>query len=511
MFRILPATKDTYITNRVIRNTFRATDTNVGQAGTLDLFKLAGESNFIADGPFISGTTEPIELSRILIKFDLNPLRALTGSILDITHPSFKCMLQMYDVLGGQTLPSNFRVIAFPLSKSFDEGVGMDVIAFEDIGATNYITASVSGDMAVTWSQSGANAQGFIGQQNIDVMTGSAAVGNVFATQLFETGAEDLSIDVTKIVSATLVGLLPDHGFRISFSGTQETDGRTRFVKRFATRHSTNTRIRPRIFATFDDSIQDNSQNFYFDVSGSLFLNSFIRGQPANIVSGSALTQITGSDSLIVTLTSGSVSGTFTKSVFASQHQIGNNYITGIYSASFAIPSNNNLLSGAIINYGSATFDVAWGSIDGTVPFHSSTLVIQALQRTSFLQLPEGLKVSITNMRDVYKSSESVRFRVYAQDDGFNFIFSKLPIEEPSVVFDKMFYQIIDTNSDEIIVPFDTMTNSTKLSTDSDGMFFDIYMGDLQSGRTYAIDLLLIEGGTQQIFEHVRGSFQVDM
>ena len=62
MYRILTASKDTYITNKIINNSFRATDANVGQAGTLDLFKLYAESVTGSD-------TTPIELSRILIKF----------------------------------------------------------------------------------------------------------------------------------------------------------------------------------------------------------------------------------------------------------------------------------------------------------------------------------------------------------------------------------------------------------------------------------------------------------
>ena len=44
MFRRLKATKDTYITNKIIKNDFRATDANVGEAATLDLFKLYNEN-----------------------------------------------------------------------------------------------------------------------------------------------------------------------------------------------------------------------------------------------------------------------------------------------------------------------------------------------------------------------------------------------------------------------------------------------------------------------------------
>lgn len=511
MFRILSASKDTYITNRIIRNSFRASDANTGQAGTLDLFKLADESTFTSEGPFNVGTTdEPIELSRLLLQFDMGILKALTSSILDLDHSSFNCTLQLFDVLGGQTLPSNFKLILYPLSKSFDEGVGRDVIAFEDIDVANFVTASYSGDTVVTWSQSGANDLGYLGQESIDVFTSSADLGDLFVVQTFADGNEDLSMDVTTLVSATLTQQIPDCGFRISFSGTQETDDRTRFVKRFVSRHSTNTRLRPRIIAKFDDSIQDHSRNFEFDVSGTLFLNNFHRGQPANIVSGSTLTEITGASSLYVMLKSGSDSGSYTKSILAGQHKVGNNFITGVYSASFAIPSNAALLSGSIINYGSATFDVDWKSLDENVPFLSSSIVIRSPNRTALNHTPERLKVSITNLRESYKTTERVRFRVFVQDEGYDFTFTKSPVEMPSRIFDKMYYRIVDTCCNEIVVPFDTATNSTRLSTDSEGMFFDVFMSDLDVGKMYAFDLLVNDAGVQQIFEQVVGSFRID-
>jgi hypothetical protein len=56
------ASKDTYITNKIIDSSYRAVDANVGQAGTLDLFKLYNENK-------LNGEEELTELSRILVKF----------------------------------------------------------------------------------------------------------------------------------------------------------------------------------------------------------------------------------------------------------------------------------------------------------------------------------------------------------------------------------------------------------------------------------------------------------
>ena len=164
MFMILTASADTYITNKIIGNKLRATDANVGRAGTLDLFKLYNESS-------ISGTEEPIELSRLLVKFDLSPLQALTSTILDPNSTSFQAKLQLFDILGGQTNPSNYNVIAFPLSQSFDEGRGRDIAQFSDLDRANFLTASYAAGVNNEWFISGANAQGLLGSNDIDIIS----------------------------------------------------------------------------------------------------------------------------------------------------------------------------------------------------------------------------------------------------------------------------------------------------------------------------------------------------
>ena len=55
----LTASSDTYITNKIINNSFSASDANVGRAGTIDLFKLYNESSFTGlaeTSPVLSAT-----------------------------------------------------------------------------------------------------------------------------------------------------------------------------------------------------------------------------------------------------------------------------------------------------------------------------------------------------------------------------------------------------------------------------------------------------------------------
>ena len=125
-------------------------------------------------------------------------------------------------------------------------------------------------------------------------------------------------------------------------------------------------------------AIIDSHESFFFGISGSIFLNNFHRGQPANLLSGSVdagghvdLDGISGSNCMYVTLTSGSpstASSYFKRVLTASQHKVGNNFVTGVYSASFTITEYlTATLREHLKGQDSAVFVETWGSLDGTV------------------------------------------------------------------------------------------------------------------------------------------------
>ncbi len=200
MFRVLKTDKDTYITNKYI-DSIAAKSGNVGTAGTMDLFKLYGVT-------IVNGIAQT-ELSRALIHFDLNPLRDLvTAGKIDITHPSFKCQLSLNDVYGGQTTPNNFTVDIFPLSASFDEGLGKDTAYYVDTDVANFFSASRNSK----WLGEGCTLTCFSTGSG-DYITSSITIADTKISQTFLTGEEDLFVDVTRIVSATIKGDLPDSGY----------------------------------------------------------------------------------------------------------------------------------------------------------------------------------------------------------------------------------------------------------------------------------------------------------
>lgn len=509
MYRKLLCDKDAYITDRVIQGT-RHSLANTGQASSIDLFKVYGINK--------SSSIDLNEISRGLIRFDLNPLRELTGSILNIRHSSFKCIMNLKDVNGGQTTPSNFSIVVHALSQSFDEGIGKDVVFFNDIDAVNFITASYNSQtgQATTWFLSGANAGGLLGSNNIDIITsGNLSDGQGVRTlafsQSFGTGIEDLNIDITTLISATLSNQIPDYGFRIAFSGSQENDLKTRFVKRFASRHVSDQSFQPRLIVKYNDSILDNQKDFYFDVSGSLFLYNYDHDGPSNLVSGSNLANITGANSLLLHLITDKSGGLYTTTITASQHTIGSQAITGIYSASFAVPSNDASIKYRIPLSSSLTYTQIWASLDDTVGyFTGSDFKISPQPRGIASMTPRNLILNIINVKSIYKSTDRVRFRVFCQDIDDDIVAKKIPVERDSIILHRAYYSIRDFYTNEIAIPFETVLNATRLSTDGDGMYFDIFMSDLDIGRSYTVDILSKDGNIDQKYKNVGPKFRVE-
>ncbi len=514
MYRILSASKDTYITNKISNKTFRVTDANVGQAGTLDLFKIYNETK-------ISGSTDPqTEISRILLKFDLTPVTTMQSEgKIDINSNSFKCFIKLHDVYGGQTTPTNYNLIVFPLSQSFDEGNGFDVSSFRDIGVVNFVTASVSSGNAIVWNSPGALASGSLRDPSIDVivsgsLSGPAGTSNVSLSPVvhIESEEEDLLVDVTTIVSGTVTGQIPDHGFLVAYSGSFETNNSTYFVKRFASRNAQNTAIRPKLIVKYDDSIQDNHEDFIFDSTGSLYLNNFHQGVASNIVSTTAGDTLAGANVMKLRITTGS----FSKTLNVSQAVRGINRLTGVYSSSFAISRydtsdvNGDNLKKHIETSGSIKFDEIWTKSDNTVAYHSSSLTVHKNLRTAFDHFQQNLLVTVTNLRDSYKTGDVIKLRVFSEDRDRSVVFKKLPIENKSQIFHQMYYRVRDFQSGDILIDFDTVDGSTKLSTDSRGMYFEFYVDSLPKGRTYVFDFLVKKAGFDTIITDAASKFRVE-
>lgn len=502
MFRRFDAKKDTYITNKIISGQ-RQTGSNVGAAGTLDLFKIYGQ--------YQSGSTYLTELSRLLVQFDIESLKNdFTSNKIDITDPSFQCLLELKDVYGGQSNPSEFNLRVHPLARSWNEGKGLDVIYFQDYSTANFTTASLTTGVFSPWFASGANASGSVGTSNIDVydtLNFGTSSFDMFVDQYFDEGTEDLLVDVTNIMSATLTNQIADNGFRISFHPNEELDSQTRFVKRFGSRQSIDPSIRPKLIVKYDDSEENDRTDFRFDVPGTIFLKNQTRGNSMNLLSGTSLSELTGSNCLLLNL---ELSGVYSQSISASQRIINGVLQTGEYYCSFILPASGNpVLLNKINVSGSLVFQERWTSIDKTIVFASSSIEIKRQDAFSSEKRPKRYVVSVPGVSPEYEYGEVERFRVFIQDFSKPYVKSLRVSQKSKTVILNSYYSVRDAQNNKLIIPFDNIKNSTKLSSDGEFLFFDLYTDALIPGGSYVIDIMIEDGSESEIIRDASSIFRI--
>lgn len=486
MILIASSSSDTYITNKII-DSKTAVSGNVGRAGTLDLFKLYNESTNVANAT---------EISRLLIKFDMSTAALLTSSTLKISDPTFNAKIKLRNISAGQPVPSNFTVRVFPLAVPFSEGFGRDVISFADVDSSNFLSRS-NGSL---WNSSGAFASGTIGDANVDYyISGNLLDGNgvvsLGSTQTFDIGTEDLIVDVTKVVSATIAGIIPDYGFRISFVDSQEKDSVTRFVKRFASRHVTQQSLRPSLTIQCDDSIVDNHSSSYFNVSSSLYVENIVRGSYSNFVSGSSLTQVTGSNSVLVKLSTGS----FSKYVTGSQLKLGS-FITGTYVANVAFYSGDEsvitgslTIKSALAASGSITFSETWSSFDQTMTYYSDFVTFESYQASTKSGGVRKLRSSMLSTATTAQRGQSLKIRAAFYDDYDQNRSAKFAYEPSPLITTECKIRVRDTISGELV--FDFSDSGSKMSTDTLSNYYTLNTGGLPVGVPLALEFQITAAG----------------
>jgi len=512
MRRILPCIQDAYVTSKIVQGS-RVYDSNTGQAGTLDLYKLFDET-------FLSGTVAPVEISRGLLKFDLSSI-----SSSNLTQPNFKCFLRLSDIYSGHPVPSNYTLSLAPLARSFQEGRGIDVIGYRDIDATNWLSSSVGN----LWASGGVMASGTLGTSDLDYYvsgTLSPSIGSVplWVTQSFARGDENLCMDVTTLVSGVVAGVIPDYGFRLSYTPSEEENETTYFVKRFSTRHTRDHLTHPRIDLHFDDSTTDTSLNAYFNRQNKIYIFNRPFGTNEDFYSGSF--PMSGSSPLMLTLVGSKSINVLTTSysdthkanvtyysssfVYFSSSFTGSREQEGIYYATFSLDSNSDYLKSFLANDEKASFLPLWQSLDRTVTFTSASyLTIKKMIGTASNVAERNFMMNIINLKYQYSKNEIVRFRVFVQDFNTDLRHNMIPVELASEVYANMHWRLKVPYSQQIAIPFDTVYNGTKLSSDGEGMYFDMHMEDLEINQMYELEFLIRENNRDYLILNQGFSFKV--
>jgi len=498
------ASADTTITNAYKPNLVnKGTGSNMGAADSLQIFSIYGRASSSA-GIFTS-----IEKSRVLINFPIGDIRADRNSGVIPASGNVSFHLRMYNARTPFTLPKEYTLVVNPVSRSWQEGSGMDMDSYIDTGYANWIAASSAsvGGAITNWTTEGG-----------DYHNSGYVSGNILPpeyTQYFEKGNEDLNIDISTTVEewmASNKGATTNYGMGIMLTASQEDGGEKKsyYIKKFFSRTSEFFFKRPVIEARWDDSKKDDRGDFYLssalapaaDNLNRLYLYNFIRGKLRDIPS------VGTGGSLFVSLYSGTTG--------PSSHRTGGGKLnlpagggvssagsvnitaswvsTGIYSASFATTSS---VSSSSTEY---LYDV-WHS-PGVVEYFTGSGISAKTIQASNIQPANDWVTTITNLRPSYKRVEHPRFRVFTRQQNWNpTIYSKATTAiEPQILRDA-YYKVYRIYDNTTVVEYGTGSiKYTQLSYDASGSYFDLKMNLLEAGYAYGIKIMSLNDGVT--YEH---------
>jgi len=450
------ATKDNTITNAFESSlSTRATGSNMGQADSLEIFKIYGQA-----------TTSSSELSRAIIQFDTTEISSSRDAGMLPASGSVNFYLNMFNAKTPFTVPNDFTLLIQPVSRSWTEGRGLDMETYKDYGVSNW----VSGTDGTAWTEEGG-----------DYISGSGY--NKTAT--FISGIEDLSVDVTNIVEDWISGSLNNFGFGVRLSGSAETNTTTYYTKKFFARSSEFFFQRPTIEARWDSSIKDQRADFYASSSllstdnlQEIYLYNSFRGSLQNIPT-------VGTGAIYVQLFDAASGGNNLSAGVSVSYPITGGFVdTGIYSASFDLDTTL-----------STVYD-RWFDSTLTTCFFTGTLNIKSNTAQSNTK-KEPLVLTVANLEDQYSRAEtSTRVRLFTRKRNWDptiYTVANSTIENYFV--DNMYYKVKRLIDQKDIVQYGTgSVQYTLLSYDDQGSYFDFDFSSLEAGYAYEFKFIIKEG-----------------
>lgn len=434
-------TKDNTITNATINGTAK-TGSNQGRSEVLDLFYLPQASSSVSYGK-----------SRILLQFDVSQLSSSVASGL-IPSSSVEYRLKLKSAEHSESLPESFDIEICPVSRSWDEGSGLSNYdeQLKHSGFSNWNNAT----SIQTWS-----------------LTGSDFLTTVTASQHFDTGEEDLDVDISSIVYAWLTGGLVNNGLVLKYPSVYENGNNELFIKKFFSRHSHVPERIPRLEARWDNTVyQDDRNNVAYSKSSNLFYYRSINGQYEN-----------ASNELFVNIVNSS--GTVFQTLTASLKE------TGVYCA-----------SGVLLNFTSSvrTYNDVWFS--GSSQYYTGSFSPFFSTGSNSLQIGD-LVVNITNLKSQYFQDENAFIRVFARPKDYKPAIKKSgSLDVYPIYLRDSYYEISNAETEEVLVPFSTGSNKfTKLSYDKDGNYFRFNFQNLPKYGLYKIRILVNYNSEKNIFD----------
>jgi len=395
---------------------------------------------------------------------------------------------------GGATSNANIAT-AIAASITATTNAGFTAVVTDSTKVTvTQTTAGTIGDKDNTDSVNGVTVANFTGGANVEGGSYIDSAEYTF-TQSFDSGFENLEVDVSHLVEDWVSGDLSNHGFGVRLTAANETEEQSYYTKMFFARGSQFFHKRPIIEARWDDSKKDNRGDFFLSSSlvpasdnlMNLYLYNVVRGQLKDIPA-------IGTGNIFVNIYSGSTAPTGNKLSLPFGGGVnspdtltitGSHVETGIYSCSFAYASSSI----------TKIFDV-WNK-DG-IEYHTGSAVTVQTFNSQNYNFDQRYVSKVTNLRAVYNQGEKVRFRLYTrQKDWSPTIYTVANNEIETSIIDNTYYRFTRVSDNLEVIPFGTGSlNHTRLSYDASGSYFDLEMNLFDSDTVYELSFSYLINGS---------------
>ena len=446
---------DTTISNAFKANLAnRGVSGNMGLSDILEVFSIYGQANASSS-----------ELSRVLVQFPVADIISDRSSGLIPASGSISWYLKLYNAKHSQTLPKDFTLVVNQISSSWNEGYGLDMEEYSDIGTSNWINRASSSIGTSSWSAQGGDYY-----------------SSPTATQDFDTGIENLIVDVSPLVEQWMNGTKPNYGFGVRLSSSQEQLAASYYTKKFFARGSEFFFHRPVLEARWNSVRRDNRGSFFASSSlasaadnlNTIYLYNVVRGRLKDIPSIS-----TGSIYVkLYTTADNSVNVVATP----NNPVTGGWYSTGIYTASFALNTTE-----------SQVYD-RWLNSSLSTCFHTGSIDVISLEAEDY-NPTNNYVVSLVNLKPSYDVSEQARFRFFVRRKDWNpTIYTVATSDVPSEIIESASFKVVRVSDNLDVVPYGTGSNQhTGLSYDISGSYFDLDMKILEKDYMYQIKLAIYD------------------
>ena len=450
------ANKDNTITNASkFGGTTRATGSNMGLADSVEIFKLYGNI-----------TTSSVEQSRALFEFDTAEINTARTNGQIPASGSVSFYLNLFNAKTPFTTPRNVDLIVQTVSREWDEGRGMDMDEYKDLGESSWVSASTT----AAWTTAGGD------------FLDSATYNKTY--RLTE-GTENLSVDISDLVEDWIDSTVANYGVIVRLSGSLETDSDSYYTKKFFARSSEFFFKRPTIEARWDSSVKDQRGDFYVSSSmlttenlHTVYLYNNFRGIAKNIPA-------IGTGPIYVKIFDAESGGTELNSAVSVSYPVTGGYAdTGLYSCSFDL------------NTTSSTVYDRWFNADYSTCFHTGTIELKTYNAQEDNKI-EPLILSITNLQDIYsRTGIDTRVRLFTRKRNWSptvYTVASTAIENYFV--DNIYYKVVRKVDNTDVVQYGTgSVEHTLLSYDKQGSYFDFDFSSLEAGYLYEFKFIIKEG-----------------